>query len=189
MGHGDAQHHVGQQLEDTAAGLAAHDWSWEEPVDRAALLEDQAVVSLAHMPDEPGVNAGLPERLGAAGLNIDLISQATHDGSNNDIAFTLVETELSSAWNFCREQLNKESQLQVESGIDKLSIGGDGIMGRPGVGAPLVDALNKAGISLRMIATSKVKVSGLMQGKQTAKTLRTTAQVFQSIGQANIQDK
>ncbi len=150
-----------------------------KPVDRAELLEGQAVVALAHVPDEPGVAARLFEGLGAAGLNVDLIVQATHDGSSNDIAFTLAEAELPAAEAFCREHLGEGSQLQVQSGLAKLSIGGAGIMGRPGVAAQLFDGLSKVGISLRMIATSEVKVSCLIQGEQAAKALRTAAQVFE----------
>ena len=67
-----------------------------KPVDRAELLEGQAVVALAHVPDEPGVAARLFEGLGAAGLNVDLIVQATHDGSSNDIAFTLADIRPSA---------------------------------------------------------------------------------------------
>ena len=52
-------------------------------------------------------------------------------------------------------------------------------MGRPGVAAQLFDGLSRVGISLRMIATSEVKVSCLIQGEQAAKALRTAAQVFE----------
>ena len=62
-----------------------------KPVDGAELETDQAVLALAHVPDRPGVAAQLFEALGAAGLNVDLIVQATHEGSSNDIAFTLAE--------------------------------------------------------------------------------------------------
>ena len=70
-------------------------------------------------PDEPGVAARLFEGLGAAGLNVDLIMQATHDGSSN-IAFTLAEAELPAAEAFCRD-LGEGGQLEVQSGLAKLS--------------------------------------------------------------------
>jgi aspartate kinase len=65
-----------------------------KPVDGAELEAAQAVVALSHVPDQPGVAAQLFEALGKAGLNVDLIVQATHEGSDtgnftNDIAFTL----------------------------------------------------------------------------------------------------
>ena len=150
-----------------------------KPVDQAELLEKQAVVALAHVSDEPGVAANLFEGLSDAGVNVDLIVQATHDGNSNDIAFTLAEAELPAAEAFCREHLGNGGQLQVESGLAKLSIGGAGIMGRPGVAALLFDGLSKVGINLRMIATSEVKVSCMIQGEQASKALRTAAQAFE----------
>ncbi len=55
------------------------------------------MLALSHVPDQPGVAARLFEALSAAGLNVDLIVQATHEGASNDIAFTLAETELERA--------------------------------------------------------------------------------------------
>ena len=104
-----------------------------KPVDRAELLGGQAEVALAHVPDEPGVAARLFDGLGAAGLNVDLIVQATHDGSSNDIAFTLEESELPAAEAFCREHLGDGSQLQMHSDLAKLNICGARIIRRPGL--------------------------------------------------------
>lgn len=150
-----------------------------KPVDGAELLEHQAVLALAHVPDQPGIAARLFEALSAAGLSVDLIVQATHEGHTNDIAFTLEETDLQAAEAVCRELLGQNCQLQAEAHLAKLSISGAGIMGRPGVAARLFDNLGRGGISLRMIATSEVKVSCLIQGDQGEKALRTAAQAFE----------
>ncbi len=150
-----------------------------KPVDGAELLEHQAVLALAHVPDQPGIAARLFEALSAAGLSVDLIVQATHEGHTNDIAFTLEETDLQAAEAVCRELLGQNCQLQAEAHLAKLSISGAGIMGRPGVAARLFENLGRGGISLRMIATSEVKVSCLIQGDQGEKALRTAAQAFE----------
>jgi len=150
-----------------------------KPVDGAELLEHQAVLALAHVPDQPGIAARLFEALSAAGLSVDLIVQATHEGNTNDIAFTLEETDLQAAEAVCRELLGPDCQLQAEGHLAKLSIAGAGIMGRPGVAARLFDNLGRGGISLRMIATSEVKVSCLIQGDQGEKALRTAAHAFE----------
>jgi aspartate kinase len=159
-----------------------------KPVDGAELEEHQAVVALAHVPDRPGVAAQLFEALGSAGLNVDLIVQATHEGSSNDIAFTLAETDLDRAELVCREVLAElgaapgsdgGAQLSAEAGLAKLSIAGAGIMGRPGVAARLFDTLARTGINLRLIATSEVKVSCLVAGEQGAKALRAASEAFE----------
>ena len=157
------------------------------PVDGAELESGQAVVALAHVPDRPGVAAQLFEALGAAGLNVDLIVQATHEGTSNDIAFTLPEADLDRAELVCREVLaalgaalgDGGAQLWAEGGMAKLSIAGAGIMGRPGVAARLFDTLARGGINLRLIATSEVKVSCLVAGHQGAKALRAAAEAFE----------
>jgi aspartate kinase len=154
-----------------------------KPVDGAELDVDQAVLALAHVPDRPGVAAQLFEALGAAGLNVDLIVQATHEGSSNDIAFTLQASEMEQAREVCREVLAlmgaADALLTTEGGMAKLSISGAGIMGRPGVAARLFDTLARDGVNLRLIATSEVKVSCLVEGSQAGKALRAAAQAFE----------
>lgn len=178
-----------------------------KPVDGAQLETQQAVVALSHVPDRPGVAAQLFEALGAAGLNVDLIVQATHEGSQgggytNDIAFTLPETDLDHAQLVCRDVLSAmgaplvedraedaaqdspdatgmAAQLRGEGGLAKLSISGAGIMGRPGVAARLFDTLARCGVNLRLIATSEVKVSCLVAGEQGQRALRAAADAFE----------
>ncbi|MFN5163015.1 MAG: aspartate kinase [Cyanobacteriota bacterium] len=154
-----------------------------KPVDGAELEADQAVLALAHVPDRPGVAARLFEALGAAGINVDLIVQATHEGTSNDIAFTLAAAQCERAEQVCREVLTAMeaggAQLSAEAGLAKLSISGAGIMGRPGVAARLFDILARQGINLRLIATSEVKVSCLVDGTQGAKALRAAAEAFE----------
>ncbi len=158
-----------------------------KPVDGAELEQDQAVLALAHVPDRPGVAAQLFEALSSAGLNVDLIVQATHEGeggsATNDIAFTVGEAQLESAEAVCREVLAamgaEGATLSAEGGMAKLSISGAGIMGRPGVAARLFDTLARGGINLRLIATSEVKVSCLVAGHQGAKALQAAASAFE----------
>jgi aspartate kinase len=168
-----------------------------KPVDGAELAVDQAVLSLSHVPDRPGIAASLFEALGSAGVNVDLIVQATHEGSSNDIAFTLAADERDRAELVCREVLlglgaelagsgsdsgsgsGQGARLRSEAGLAKLSISGAGIMGRPGVAARLFDTLARAGINLRLIATSEVKVSCLVAGDQGTRALRAAAEAFE----------
>ena len=159
-----------------------------KPVDGAELDTAQAVLALAHVPDQPGVAAQLFEALSAAGLNVDLIVQSTHDGSSNDIAFTVAEAQLNDAERVCRDLLAalgpgasgaNDASLSTEAGMAKLSISGAGIMGRPGVAARLFDTLAKQGINLRLIATSEVKVSCLVAGHQGSKALQAAASCFE----------
>ena len=99
-------------------------------------LDQQAVLALSHIPDQPGIAARLFETLSAAAINVDLIIQATHEGSSNDITFTVAETDLEQARQVSQSVLDSlGGELAAEGGMTKLSIGGAGIMGRPGIAA------------------------------------------------------
>jgi aspartate kinase len=153
------------------------------PVDGAELELRQAVLALAHVPDRPGIAAALFEALGAGGLNVDLIVQASHEGGSNDIAFTVAEADLETARRICEDLLAslgaEGAVLSAEADMAKISISGAGIMGRPGVAARLFDTLARLGINLRLIATSEVKLSCVVAGSQGAKALRAAAGAFE----------
>ena len=150
------------------------------PVDGIELLENQAVVGLSHVPDRPGVAADLFEQLSKGEVNVDLIIQATHEGNSNDITFTVDEKELLKARTICEQVMKKlGGELLAQSGMTKLSISGAGIMGRPGIAATLFDTLSRKGINLRLIATSEVKVSCVIDASFGAKGLRAISEAFE----------
>ena len=150
------------------------------PVDGLELLENQAVLGLSHIPDQPGIAADLFEELSDQGVNVDLIIQATHEGNSNDIAFTVDAEELPNARNICESVLQKiGGKLSTQNNMTKLSISGAGIMGRPGIAATLFDTLSRKGINLRLIATSEVKVSCVIDKTLGAKGLRAISEAFE----------
>ncbi|KGG13676.1 MULTISPECIES: aspartate kinase [Prochlorococcus] len=150
------------------------------PVNGAELLENQAVLGLSHIPDQPGIAADLFETLSKGGVNVDLIIQSTHEGKSNDIAFTIAQNDLGKAKSLC-EKLIKTlgGKLSTQSEMSKLSIRGAGIMGRPGIAAKLFETISKAGINLRLIATSEVKVSCVIDSKMGSKALRAVCEAFE----------
>ena len=91
-----------------------------------------------------------------AGINVDLIIQATHEGTSNDITFTVNEQDLALARDVSQSVLDAlGGELSTEAGLTKLSIRGAGIMGRPGIAASLFNCLCQQGINLRLIAPAK----------------------------------
>ncbi len=150
------------------------------PVDGVELVEGQAVLALSHLPDQPGMAAQLFETLSAGGVNVDLIIQSTHEGSSNDITFTVAAAELGKARALCEALLQTiGGQLTADVNMTKLSISGAGIMGRPGIAASLFNTLSRAGINLRLIATSEVKVSCVIDAELGAKALRAVSTAFE----------
>ena len=149
------------------------------PVDGLELLENQAVVALSNIPDRPGIAAELFESLSEGGVNVDLIIQATHQIDSNDITFTVAENELHNALTQCKKLVNTiGGDISFQKDLTKLSIYGAGIMGRPGIASSLFQILSDSGINIRLIATSEVKVSCVIDAELGKKALRNVSEVF-----------
>jgi aspartate kinase len=92
----------------------------------------KAILALSRIPDQPGIAARLFETLSDAGINVDLIIQATHEGTSNDITFTVNEPDLDQAREVTQSVLNSlGGELSSEGGLTKLSISGAGHHGAP----------------------------------------------------------
>ncbi len=154
------------------------------PVNSIELVEKQSVIGLSNIPDQPGIAADLFETLSEGNINVDLIIQSTHQGNNNDIAFTISEQDLPTAKLLCERLINKlGGELNIQSNMSKLSIRGVGIMGRPGIAAKFFETLSRSGVNLRLIATSEVKVSCVINSELGSKGLRYASEAF------NLKDK
>tara|TARA_B100000886_G_scaffold334692_1_gene290610 strand:- start:126 stop:1760 length:1635 start_codon:yes stop_codon:yes gene_type:complete len=148
-------------------------------VNSLEVLENQAVFSISKLPDRPGIAAQIFETLSEAAVNVDLIIQATHDGNNNDITFTVNEYDLAKTIERCElitSQLG--GKYNFKTNMTKLSIQGAGIMGRPSVTADFFDTLSKANINVRLIATSEIKVSCVIEVNNIPKAIRFVGEKF-----------
>ena len=141
--------------------------SMEDVVIRGVALDkNQAKITLAAVPDKPGVAARIFKALADANINVDMIVQtASHGGGNKakatDISFTLDKAELLKA----QKTL---TGIQAETGvreiiadekIGKLSIVGVGMRSHSGVAAKMFETLANEGVNIDMISTSEIKIS------------------------------
>ena len=148
-------------------------------VNSLEIKESQVVFDLSLLPDKPGIAAIIFEQLSAAGINVDLIIQATHEKKMNNITFTVAAENLEKAIEQCDliiESLGGKYDF-VEN-MTKLSIQGAGIMGRPSVSAELFDVLSKSNINVRLIATSEIKVSCVIDLQDISKAIRIVGEKF-----------
>ena len=148
-------------------------------VNSLEVLENQTVFSISNLPDRPGIAAQIFETLSEANINVDLIIQATHDGKSNDIAFTVNDFELTKTIDQCKLITNQlGGEYDFKKNMTKLSIQGAGIMGRPSVSADLFDTLSQANINVRLIATSEIKVSCVIDIDNIPKAIRFVSEKF-----------
>ncbi len=148
-------------------------------VNSLEIVENQVVFSISSLPDRPGIAAQIFEKLSEASINVDLIIQATHDGNSNNITFTVNEIDLTKTIEQCElitSQLGGDYNFKTK--MTKLSIQGAGIMGRPSVSADLFDTLSQANINVRLIATSEIKVSCIIEINNLPKAIRFVGDKF-----------
>ncbi len=148
-------------------------------VNSLEILEKQVIVSLSELPDNPGIAAIIFENLSEAGINVDLIIQATNEGNSNNISFTVSEEFLDKTIEQCNLFIGElGGKFAFIKNMTKLSIQGGGIMGRPSISAELFDTLSKANINVRLIATSEIKVSCVIDIRDISKAIRFVGDKF-----------
>jgi len=148
-------------------------------VNSLEIVEKQVVFGLYELPDKPGIAAQIFEELSKARINVDLIIQATREKYSNDITFTISEKFLEKTKEQCDLIISQiGGKYSITQNMTKLSIQGAGIMGRPSISAEFFDTLSKANINVRLIATSEIKVSCVIDLKDIAKAIRFVGEKF-----------
>jgi aspartate kinase len=126
-----------------------------------SLEKNQAKVTIAGVPDQPGVAAKVFSALATAQLNIDMIVQNVSANGTTDITFTLNKDDVAKARKII-DLLVKElgaAEVRAQEGISKLSVVGIGMRSHSGVAATLFRALSEVGVNVQMISTSEIKIS------------------------------
>jgi aspartate kinase len=128
-----------------------------------ALDKNQAKITLAHVPDRPGVAARIFKAIGDAAINVDMIVQTASHGASGatDISFTTDKADLLKTRKVL-DGIKAEvgfNEVIADEKIGKLSIVGVGMRSHTGVAAKMFEALAQAGVNIQMISTSEIKIS------------------------------
>jgi aspartate kinase len=125
----------------------------------------EATITVAGVPDKIGVAAKIFRELADTGINIDMIVQSTSRVTGRaDISFTLPRQDGLAAMTRLRavqEDVGFESLVFDES-IGKISLIGAGMRSHPGVSADFFGALADNGVNIRMISTSEIRISAVV---------------------------
>ncbi len=143
-----------------------------------SLDKNQAKITLAHVPDQPGVAARIFKAIGEAAINVDMIVQTASHGTSGatDISFTLDKADLRKARKVLDDIQGRVGfrEAIADENIGKLSIVGVGMRSHTGVAARLFESLANAGVNIDMISTSEIKISvviNLAKGEQAMKVV------------------
>jgi aspartate kinase len=148
------------EMDRSVAGIAADD--------------SQARLALLSVPDQPGIAAEIFGSLATHNISVDMIIQSLSDENTNDIAFTVALDDLNDAMKVLEEVRQKigAAEVKVDQDIAKVSIVGAGMIDRPGIAADMFHALAGAKINIKMISTSEIKISCLVDKEQAKDAVR-----------------
>lgn len=132
-----------------------------------------ARISLIGLPDEPGIAFQAFSRLAAKNINVDIILQSIGRDGTKDISFTVAKDNGEEAIAIMKEFIancgGKDAVMDTE--VAKVSIVGAGMETHAGVAAKMFEALYGAHINIRMISTSEIKISVLINAEDADKAV------------------
>jgi aspartate kinase len=151
------------------------------PVSGVTADRNQARLAILKVPDRPGIAGIVFGALAQKRIGVDMIIQAFHqDRSVNDITFVVSRDDLDAA----REALDAVAHLVgaeailVEEDVAKVSIVGAGLMDQPDVAARMFTALGEAGINIKMISTSAIRISCVVGERDAERAVRVVHDLF-----------
>lgn len=146
-----------------------------------AFSKDEAQIALREVADKPGVAAAIFGPLAEAHINVDMIVQnVSADGKKTDITFTVPVAEFDKAKKTIEAAKDKIGFASMEGYGDvvKVSVIGVGMRSHAGVAATAFRALAEKGINIRVISTSEIKISILIDAAYTELAVRTLHSVY-----------
>lgn len=160
-----------EEMDDSAGTLVCDE---EEIVESKAVAgvaysRDEAKVTLTEVEDRPGIAAAIFGPLAEAAVNVDMIVQNISEEGKTDMTFSLPIDQVKRAEKALEEAKARNeigfSELLIDSDVCKVSIVGIGMRSHAGVAAKMFATLRDEGINIKVITTSEIKVSVLVDRK------------------------
>tara|TARA_B100001094_G_C18129321_1_gene771329 strand:- start:377 stop:1591 length:1215 start_codon:yes stop_codon:yes gene_type:complete len=141
---------------------------------------NDAKVTLVGVKDRPGVAASIFKPLSKNLINVDMVVQnISANGKDTDLTFTIKSDDLNKTRKILKDNKNiKFKKLLLEKEVSKVSIIGVGMITTPGVTFRMFQALAKKRINIKVISTSEIKISVLVDKRNTKKALATLHKEF-----------
>jgi len=145
-------------------------------VSGVAYSRDEAKMTLVTVEDRPGVASAIFGPLAEAGVNVDMIVQniseknyGSHPGAVTDMTFSVPVNQVARAQKAMEEAraagIINYDELVADTDVAKVSVVGIGMRSQVGVAAKMFAALAAENINIKVIATSEIKISVLIDRK------------------------
>ncbi|MCF7984744.1 MAG: aspartate kinase [Thiohalocapsa sp.] len=147
-----------------------------------AFAKDEAKLTILGVPDEPGVAYKILGPISDANIEVDMIIQNVAAAEKTtDFTFTVHRNDFDKAMGVLRHTAESLSAREVsgDKRIVKISLVGVGMRSHAGIASRMFEALAKEGINIRMISTSEIKISVVVDEKYLELGVRTLHDAFQ----------
>ena len=139
---------------------------------------DSARVAVVGLEDTPGVAFKLFNLLAKNDINIDMILQSVGRHGTKEITFTCSDENADKAEEIIKNNIGKFESIDVNKNVAKVSIVGAGMQSNAGVAAKMFEALYDENINIRMISTSEIRVTVLIDEQYTERAMNAIHDKF-----------
>lgn len=142
--------------------------------------KDEAKITLLKVPDRPGLAAQIFSPISEANIVVDMIIQNASEDGTTDLTFTVPKADYKKAVSLVEKTASgvQAKGVRVDPDIAKVSIVGVGMRTHAGVAAKMFQILAREGINIEMISTSEIKISVVIDEKQTERAVRALHEAF-----------
>jgi aspartate kinase len=153
----------------------------EDPViSGIAFNRDEAKLTILGVPDEPGVASRILGPIGRGNIEVDMIIQNVAADETTDFTFTVHRNDYNKALAILKKTAGELGAREVsgDDSIVKISLVGVGMRSHAGIASTMFETLAKEGINIRMISTSEIKVSVVVDEKYLELGVRALHDAF-----------
>ena len=145
-----------------------------------AFNRDEAKLTVQGVPDRPGIAFSILGSVSAANIEVDMIIQNIGRDGTTDFTFTVHRNDYERTLEILNEQATRLGAREVsgDGKIAKLSLVGIGMRSHAGVASKMFEALAREGINIRMISTSEIKISVVIDEKYLELGVRALHEAF-----------
>ncbi|MEJ2651479.1 MAG: aspartate kinase, partial [Gammaproteobacteria bacterium] len=139
----------------------------EAVVSGIAFNRDEAKLTVIGVPDQPGIAHRILGPVADANIEVDMIIQNIAEDATTDVTFTVHRRDYARAMAILQQAATAMGARQVtgDDKIVKISLVGVGMRSHAGIASKMFEALSKEGINIRMISTSEIKISVVVDEK------------------------
>jgi aspartate kinase len=152
----------------------------EARISGIAFNRDEAKLTIRGVPDQPGVASQILGSIGEANIEVDMIVQNIARDDTTDFTFTVHRNEYPKALAILQRIADELGAREVlgDDKIVKISLVGVGMRSHAGIASKMFEALAKEGINIRMISTSEIKISVVVDEKYLELGVRALHDAF-----------